>query len=373
MALKLPESLLSRTAQPACRYFGQCGGCALQDVPYEQQLTAKSQTLQRMLGVEVPIVPSPQPYRYRHRMDFVVAFGKIGLRKRGDFRTVVDLLECHLVSERVSSLLPKLHEYLQQFDIAGYDYIRHRGDLRYLVMRHAFSTDQLMVTAVTASRQTAIAPLLQVLRESAESVVWSVNEGKADVSFGTVQEIYGLEYIRQRIGTLEFLIRPNTFFQNNLLLLDEMVAHVASLAEGYVLDLYCGVGCLGLACAAAAEKVLGVESVEESILLARRNAEINGIANAEFETKDVAEFLRDYRGPTPDVAIVDPPRSGMMAKAARRLARLKPRRIVYVSCNPKAFVSDVQHLKGYRLTSARAFDMFPQTPHVELIAVLERA
>jgi len=294
MALELPQDI-PRTAEPRCPYFGQCGGCALQDVPYEQQVQAKAEALRTLLGRDVPVVPSPRPYAYRHRMDFVVAFGKVGLRKRGSHRTVVDLHECHLVCDRVSRLLPDLHEWIAELGIQGYDYIRHRGDLRYIVARHAFSSDQLMLIAVTASQETAVAPLLDRLRERAESVVWSVNASRGDVSFGEVQATFGQQDIRQRIGDYTFVIGPNSFFQNNLLLIHEMFAEIASHAEGFAMDLYCGVGCIGIYCSGKVEKVLAVESAAESIQLAHVNAEINCVTNADFVAEDANRFLAFYR------------------------------------------------------------------------------
>lgn len=371
MSLNLPADL-PRNAQPRCPYFGQCGACALQDVDYSEQVQAKEAALRQLLGRDVAVVPSPSPYNYRFKMAYVAAFGKLGFRKWGSHKQVVDLCQCHVVRPRVSRLLERVHEWMHEFNVEGYDYIRFQGDLRYVVTRDAFSSDQLMVTLTTASTQTAVRPILDRLRDHADSVVWMVNPTISDVPEGQVQEIHGLEYIRQRIGRHEFLLGPYSFFQNNLLLVDEMFAEIVRHAYGSVMDMYCGVGTIGICCSDEAVRVLGVESVPQSIDLARRNAQLNGATNAEFVAADSNSFLLNYTGTVPDTVVVDPPRTGLAPKFIRKLLRMGPGRIIYVSCNPQTLAADLPQMPNYTVTSLKGFDMFPQTPHVELVAVLDR-
>lgn len=371
MALKLPVGL-PRTAQPRCPYFGTCGGCALQDVEYAAQVQAKETALRQRLGFPVPVVPSPHPYGYRYKMEFVSAFGRLGFRLMGNYRQVVDLRECHLVQPRVSALLEDLHRWIAEFGVEGYDYMRQQGDLRYVVTRHAFSSDQLMVALVTGSTQTRVEPLLERLAGKVESVVWVVNAEITDTAYGQVQRILGQPHIRQRIGRFEFLLGPQTFFQNNLLLAETMFEEIGSHVSGRVMDLFCGVGSIGICCSDRASEILGVESVAESIDLARRNAELNGATKACFVAQDASDFLVSYAGAVPDTVIVDPPRCGLSPKIIRKLLRMGVGRIVYVSCNPEAFADDLLRFPNYYLTSIKAFDMFPQTPHLELVAVLDR-
>ncbi|MBS1262660.1 MAG: 23S rRNA (uracil-C(5))-methyltransferase RlmCD [Calditrichaeota bacterium] len=372
MALEIPEQLLARDTTPRCPHFGDCGGCAMQDVPYEAQVRAKAETVSRMLGRDVEITPSPDPYGYRHRMDYVVAFGKLGLRMRGRGDQVVDLHECHLVRPRVSALLPMVHAWLDEFGIRGFNLVTKRGDLRYITFRHAFSSDQLMAILVTASRDTAVEPLAQRLADHVDSVVWSVQPRVGDDSHGDVQRIRGHATLEQRIGRSTFEISPDCFFQNNLLLVDELYAAAAGHIRGRTLDLFCGTGTIGIHAAERAQHVTGVDVSEANIELARRNAERNRAGNVEFVTDKVNHFLAFYDGPVPDTVVLDPPRSGLAPKLIRKLNRLAAPRIVYVSCNPNTFALDIDALERYELRELRGFDMFPQTPHVELVSLLTR-
>ena len=178
-------------------------------------------------------------------MEFVAAFGRLGFRLVGNYRQVVDLHECHLVQPRVSALLGDLHGWMAEFGVEGYDYMRHVGDLRYVVTRHALSSDQLMVSLVTGSTQTRTQPLLERLAQKVESAVWVVNPDITDTAYGQVRQILGSPHIVQRVGRFEFLLGPQTFFQNNLLLAEAMFEEIASHVSGRVMDLFCGVGSIG--------------------------------------------------------------------------------------------------------------------------------
>ncbi len=370
MVLQLPDTL-PRTATPRCVHFGECGGCAFQDVPYADQLAAKAEQVSRTLSRTVGIVPSPEPYGYRHRMDYVVAFGKVGLRKRGDAKSVVGLSECHLVQPRVASVLASLHEWIREFEIDTYNLVTKSGDLRYLTFRQAFSSDQLMAIAVTASENSGVEPLLARLATVCESAVWSIQPRSGDTSVGVVHRIIGAETIVQNVRGREFRISPNAFFQNNLLLVDSMFDFIAEHARGFTLDLFCGLGAIGISVSDRIDRLVGVEVFEENIRLARINAEQNGV-QADFIHDNANHFLAFYDGPVPDTVVVDPPRSGLAPKVTRKLVRLGAKRIIYVSCNLRSFAEDLDALEGYRLREVLAFDMFPQTPHVETVALLER-
>ncbi len=371
MAVNLPEDL-PRGETPRCPHFGECGGCALQDVPYAAQVAAKEAALGALLGREVHVVPSPEPYGYRHRMDYIVAFGKVGLRKRGDYRTVVDLRECHIVPPRVSGLLAEVREWVSELGIRGYNFVTNRGDLRYLTTRYAPSSGELMVVLVTASGETKVLPLAERLLGRAESVVWAVQGRHGNDSRGEVRRTWGAPVIRQTIRGRRFTIGPNTFFQNNLLLADTLFTEVARHLRGDVLDLFCGVGVVGIAASDNLTRLLGVDNVPESIERARVNAASNGIEGAEYILEDANHFLAFREGPPPDTVVVDPPRSGLAPKLVRKLNRLGAPNLVYISCNPKTFAVDLAGLEAYQLEEISGFDMFPQTPHVELVSRLRR-
>jgi len=361
---------------PRCAHFGECGGCAFQDLAYlSTQVPRKAQMLSEAFGLPVKVVPSPGDYEYRNRMDFVCAFGKVGLRMKGSFRKVIGIGHCHLVPARVSHLLERLRRAAAENAIPDYDYLRQEGYLRYIVIRAAHFTPDLLVSFVTAARDERILPLVKAAKGLATSIHWLFNDGLADQSFGEIVKFFGKDHLEEKIGPITFQLGPNTFFQNNPALMVNLIGHIQSLVRGKVLDLFSGMGAISLSVAQGVESVLGVEQVSESVEFAEKNAARNGIKNAEFLCSGVREWLITQRENVGafDTVIVDPPRSGFGKKIARKIVRLVPERLIYVSCNPKTFLLDFKELQeGYKIKEVLGFDMFPQTPHVELVALLTR-
>jgi len=370
MALTIPEDI-KRNATPKCSHFGECGGCSLQDVTYEEQLLFKRNILTEMLGREIEVVGSPAQYGFRHRMDFATAFGKVGLRKKGDAKSLVNLGECHVVKDRISKLIPKIQAWIEEFGVRGFNFITKKGDIRFVTFRHAISSDQLMIIVVTKSKETKVAPLIEKLKGEAETVIWSVQERIGDDSHGAVQEAYGMKLLNQKIGNFEFVISPGCFFQNNLVLADQLFEEISGFVSGYTMDLFCGTGTIGIYTSGNATEVVGVEIMEENIRLAELNASNNNVSNIKFVLDNANHYLAHYEGPRPDTVILDPPRSGLAPKFIRKINRLRAENLVYVSCNPKTYVNDLQLLEAYKLESIKAFDMFPQTPHVEIVSQLK--
>lgn len=361
--------------EPRCPYFGRCGGCSFQDIAYPDiQLENKRAHLKELFHQEIEILPSPLAYEYRNRMDFVCAFSKVGFRMRGRFKEVVDLEECHLLNERFLPAFRDLRGAIKQLGIPDFNYINHQGYLRYIVFRLSAHTPDMMINLITASKEDIIVPLAERAQRFATSVNWLISDGLADLSCGPVYRTFGKPVIQEKIGSRIYPIGPNTFFQNNAYLAEKLFDCVKSEISGPVLDLFCGVGAISIYIADAAERVLGIEKEEESIRLAKSAAEENGVNNVSFISADAAVWLRENSGnreyPT---MVIDPPRAGLGGKTARKIMRLEPEKIIYVSCNPNSFKDDIQFLSGqYALTSLKAFDMFPQTPHVEMVGVLKR-
>jgi 23S rRNA (uracil1939-C5)-methyltransferase len=214
------------------------------------------------------------------------------------------------------------------------------------------------------------------------SIHWSVNDSPSEVTNLPTKLLWGEEWIEEELCGLRFRVRPNVFLQTNTAMAERLYALAAEYAglsgDETVWDLYCGIGTIGLTMAANALTVWGVEMSEESVACAIENAELNGVANAAFFAGSVGqavEELRDRSG-DPDVVVVDPPRAGLAGKALRRLGRIAAPRVIYVSCNPTTLAGDSKTLRddfGYRLVKARPVDMFPHTPHVETVALLERS
>ncbi len=367
---ELAEKYRKEMADPPCSHFGSCGGCSLQDIPREEQLRLKREYLNRIFdGIcEFGPVHPAAPYRYRNRMDFVTAFGKIGLRRAGDYRTVIDIESCEIMQERSNELFQKIRPLLAGIDY--HDYLTHEGYLRYVVLRQGRFTGDLMLNFVVAERDNRLRDAIEQIYDHADSISLLLNEGKADLSFGEVIEVVKKGTIEESLDGIRYIIAPNTFFQANSEITLAMYRRIKEEVRGTVLDLYAGVGGITLFIADSCERVTGVESLPESVTLAEENRLRNGIGNADFVCADARAFVREA-GPY-DTVVLDPPRTGVHPKMIKHLNRIGAGRIIYMSCNPASFKEDLLALTGYTVEFLEAYDMFPQTPHLETLAVLRR-
>ncbi len=372
--------------EPRCPHAVQCGGCAFQDRAYVDQVAAKTAALRQLWAdaeIELPtpvaeldVVPSPDPFAYRTRMDYVTTKGRFGLRMRGRFNYIVELTTCHLIPPEGFAAVCALWQRARELEVPDYNVRAHEGFLRYLVVRRA-PDDTFLIAAVTAA-QTYVAEMEQLaaLALAQPGVVgfhWLLNDSLTDLSFGESLRHWGAASLPMQVGTLTLHIGPNTFFQNNVHLLPALLDAVRDAVgpAEQAADLYGGVGTFALHLAPAVGSVISVESVTESADLARRNIAAHDVANVETVAADVAPFLHDQPSEAFDVVVADPPRTGLGPDVCAELTRLKPRRIVYVSCNPLTQIEDLYQLAPlYRLTLLRGYDMFPHTPHVETLAVL---
>lgn len=255
--------------------------------------------------------------------------------------------------------------------IEDYDYLVHKGFLRYTVLRSAHFSGEIMATFVISRESSEIQPLIDFALGHFDSVSVVVHEGMADLSTGKVSYDAKRGYIEERFGDIVYRITSNSFFQSNSACALRMYEVIRDKAEGNVLDLFSGVGSISIFAAQKAEHVTGVEIIEEAVASARINAERNGIANVDFINADALPFMKE-NARTFDTLILDPPRTGAHPKVCKAIESCAPRRIIYMSCNPVTFKDNLQMLPSYRVASFDAYDMFPQTPHCETIAVLER-
>ncbi|MGQ9927103.1 MAG: 23S rRNA (uracil(1939)-C(5))-methyltransferase RlmD [Chloroflexaceae bacterium] len=375
---------------PRCRHAVECGGCAFQDRAYSAQLAARRTALQRIFaeaGVAVTtpteafeLVPSPDPFSYRTRMDYVATRGRFGLRAHGRFNHVVDLEECHLIPPEAFTVARAVWAAARALGLPDYDVRRHEGFLRYLVVRRSPDNELLLAAITAAGEPEAAMERLAAAALEQPGVVgfhWLRNTTLTDLSFGAPVRHWGAATLSMRVGRLRLAIGPNTFFQNNVHLLARLLDDVSAAVEPgarAVADLYGGVGLIGLTLAPRVARVVCVETLEESVALARENAAANGIANVEPVAADVGTYLRTQGPDAFDVAVLDPPRIGLGPNVCRELLRIGPRRIIYVSCNPLTQIEDLLVLApNYAARLLRGYDMFPHTPHVETLAVLDRA
>ncbi len=342
----------------------------MQDVAYEDQLLLKKEFINTVLQgtAEIDRVHPSNPFGYRSRMDMVTAFGRAGLRRAGTHREVVDLTACPLMQERTEGLFIKLRASLLETE--GYDYLRHSGYLRYAVFRQGMFSGETMVSFVVAARENRLGPVIDAAA-GADSISLLFNDGLADTSFGEPFDTVKRGHIEERFGGVRFRIAPNSFFQSNSAVALAMYGKIRESARGRVLDLYSGVGSISLFVADAVSRVTGVEQVPEAVECAHINRELNGTANAEFVSADARHYLREAEMSW-DTVILDPPRSGMHPKIVRYLNESGPENVIYMSCNPAAFAGETQCLDNYSIRWIEAYDMFPQTPHLETLALLKR-
>jgi len=379
-----------------CAHYPACGGCRFQDLAYEAQVAAKAdqvaEALRRIGGLVdpplEPIVPAESVFHYRNKMEYSftqTADGPaLGLHRAGRWDEVLEIERCWLTTDLGNAIRNAVRDWAREEGLEGYDQAAGTGYLRHLVVREGRNTGQTLVQLVTAAGERFEAGyFVEVLCRFPEvrSIHWAINDTPSEVTNLPTKLLWGEEAIEERLCDLRFRVRPNAFLQTNTGMA-EILYGLAGEAAGLtgtetVYDLYCGIGTIGLTLASRAGSVWGVEVSEESVACAIENAELNGITNAAFFAGNVGQVLEELRerAGDPDVVVVDPPRAGLAGKALRRLGRLGAPRLVYVSCNPTTLASDVKVLStewGYELKRAQPVDMFPHTPHVETVAVLER-
>lgn len=354
--------------EPKCPYFGVCGGCLLQHLPYEEQLRFKASKLSKYLGIDVEVIPSPKIYGHRNRIDVVISTTGIGFRRYGTWWDAVDIEECPVFGKTSGKVLRALREFIEDEKPSLYDIRRNKGFLRYIVIREGKFSGEVMVNLVT--KEGTLPESFPKYFPFATSLYWSVNRSESDVSYGDVERFWGEPFIRERLDDVTYLIHPNSFFQTNSYQAVNLVRKVAELADGEkILDLYSGVGTFGVYLAKRGFSVEGIEINPFAVEMANKNAELNGV-NAEFHVgsdRDV-EDLSKY-----DTVIVDPPRAGLHPKLVRKILKDGPERVIYVSCNPKTLSENLLTLKErYRVESAIGLDMFPHTPHIEAVTELRK-
>jgi 23S rRNA (uracil1939-C5)-methyltransferase len=398
----------SRRVAARCVHIERCGGCRLQELPYDEQLRLKErqvrETLQHLGGFADPpvrgIVAAPSAWHYRNKMEFSFMPGApaadgreapvLGLHERGTFDRVFELHECWLPSP----LTVEVVRFTQAFAVAqrwrAYHPSRHDGVARFLVVRHLAHTASCAVNLISASEElpglAAWASGVAALSPDVRTVTLGLNRSRSNVAFAEEERaLVGDGVVVERLLGLEFEVVGNAFLQTNSAQAERLYEATLAAAQldgsERVLDLYSGAGTLTLLFARAAAEVVGVESVPESVERARRNATRNRVANARFELGEARAVLREWaRGERagalrPDVVVVDPPRSGLHPRVVERVAELSPARIVYVSCNPGTLARDLKDFAalGWRPAEVTPVDMFPHTPHIECVTRLERA
>ncbi|KAK1571400.1 hypothetical protein Q3G72_016341 [Acer saccharum] len=414
-----------------CEYASYCGGCKTQNLSYEAQLRAKEQQVHELIihvgkfsdkdpeffSIMKPIVPCDIQFHYRNKMEF--SFGSktwlpkesfqekgdrkenyaLGLHAPGFFDKVLNVEKCLLQSKPADMVLAAVQDNWRdpQLGLSPYDVHSHVGYLKHLMLRTGRDVKtglpELMVNFVTSSyKPELLEPLVEKISSIPEvvSIMNNVNTSVGNTSVGEEEHtLYGKSTITEILRGLTFEISANSFFQTNthqaevLYKLIEDCAGLRGDGSEIVLDLFCGTGTIGLTLARRAKHVYGYEVVPQAVSDARRNAKLNGISNATFVQGDLNKISENFGNdfPKPDIVISDPNRPGMHMKLIKFLLKLKAPCIVYVSCNPATCARDLDYLchgviekniKGcYKLKSLQPVDMFPHTPHIECVCLLE--
>jgi 23S rRNA (uracil1939-C5)-methyltransferase len=367
-------------------------GAPWQVLPYERQLEAKAEQVRealerigRLEGFELqPIVPAVDEWRYRNKVEYSFGTGPdgelvCGFHAPGRWDEIVPIDDCLLASERSNEVRRQVTAFAATRGLTAWDRREQRGLLRNLVIREGRRTGEIQVRLVTSPGAIDTDALVDAVE--CDGLFWTRRHELGEtVQGGETVLLAGATQLREELNGLDFLISPEAFFQTNTEMAERLYAVAADLAQlrGHerVFDLYCGIGTIGLTLAARAREVVGVEIVEPAVADAIANARLNDVLNARFYAGDIRLAMRDLveEAGRPDVAVVDPPRAGLSQKVVRRIVEAQPSRIVYVSCNPTTLAPNAAQMveAGYRLTRVHPVDMFPQTPHIESVALLER-
>ncbi|MCY9266853.1 23S rRNA (uracil(1939)-C(5))-methyltransferase RlmD [Bacillus licheniformis] len=393
--IDLKEESRYRTDAP-CPIYKQCGGCQLQHINYEGQLLYKQKqvkdVLERIGKLDLsritvhPTLGMEDPWNYRNKAQVPVGEREGGLiagfyQQRS--HEIIDMNECLIQQSENDRVVQAIKEICGKYGIKAYNEERHKGWLRHIMVRYGAVTGEMMVVFITRTNdfphKAKIVEEITAAFPHVKSIVQNINPKKTNVIFGDeTTVIWGEEYIYDTIGGIKFAISARSFYQVNpeqtKVLYDKALEYAELNGEETVIDAYCGIGTISLFLAKQAKKVYGVEIVPEAIEDAKRNAELNGIENAEFAVGEAEAVIPKWyeEGIKADTLVVDPPRKGCDEALLRTIIEMKPKRVVYVSCNPGTLARDLRVLEdgGYSTREVQPVDMFPHTAHVECVAIL---
>ena len=385
-----------------CPVARQCGGCQIQELSYEAQLSFKEKkvrgNLERIGGfapefldeVMEPICGMEEPFYYRNKAQFPFGTDKNGNIVTGFYagrtHAIIPNTECALGVPVNKQILECILEYMNENHVTAYNEETGRGLVRHVLIRYGFKTGEIMVCFVIngdnlKNEELLVEKLVQI--PGMTSITCSINKENTNVIMGKeIKEVWGQGYITDYIGDVKYQISPLSFFQVNPAQTETLYGLALEYAdlkgEETVWDLYCGIGTISLFLAQKAKKVYGVEIIPQAIDDARNNAKLNGFENAEFFVGKAEEVLPEQYEKNQvyaDVIVVDPPRKGCDETLLRTMVSMKPERIVYVSCDSATLARDLKYLceNGYKIVKARAVDQFPHTVHVESVVKLIKA
>jgi len=381
----------------SCPVYGSCGGCQVMHLNYKAQLAWKQKKIEELFpeekakGLIVPIIAMDEPWQYRHKIYASFANGKKGEILAGIYEEnshrVVKTKQCMIQHPLADEIISFLADLMKKRKIPAYNEDQGKGVLRHVYIRIGKATGQVMVVLVTGNREfkekNVFVEELRKAFPQITTIIHNVNGARTSMVLGKTETVlYGKGTIEDELCGLKFDISAQSFYQVN----PEQTQKLYEAAVGFanltgtesVLDAYCGIGTISMVAAKQAKEVTGVELNTAACLDAGKNARKNGCTNVRFVAADAGEYMvqlaKDKTAVKPDVVFMDPPRSGSDAKFLNSVAQLRPKKIVYISCNPVTQKLDIDMLKkkGYAVTGMQAVDCFCHTWHVENIAVLVR-
>lgn len=395
-------------AVPPCPHFSECGGCAYQTLPYEEQKKLKLNQVKALLDAVYPEFPldecveSPRIWEYRNKMEF--SFGDevkdgpltLGLHKRGSFYDIVSVPDCQIIDEDLRKVLKTTQDFFQNAKLGGksidfYHKMRHEGVLRHLLVRKGLKTGEMLICLVTSSQggidSTEGKQLLEKYKDTLlaletkgtfAGILHMTNDSLSDVvKADAVDILYGKDYFYDELLGLRFRITPFSFFQTNSAGAEKLYSlareYIGDLTGKKVYDLYSGTGTIAQVLAPVAKEVTGVEIVEEAVYAAAENAKENQLDNCTFLAGDVLTVL-DELTEAPDAIVLDPPREGIHPKAIRKILDYGLSSFVYISCKPTSLARDLEVFLeyGYQPVRAKCVDMFPWTRGIETVVLLSQ-
>lgn len=395
-------------AVPPCPHFSECGGCAYQTLPYEEQKKLKLNQVKALLDTVYPDFPldecveSPRIWEYRNKMEF--SFGDevkdgpltLGLHKRGSFYDIVSVPDCQIIDEDLRKVLKTTQDFFRNAKLGGksidfYHKMRHEGVLRHLLVRKGLKTGEMLICLVTSSQggidSAEGKQLLEKYKDTLlalettgtfAGILHMTNDSLSDVvKADAVDILYGKDYFYDELLGLRFRITPFSFFQTNSAGAEKLYSlareYIGDLTGKKVYDLYSGTGTIAQVLAPVAKEVTGVEIVEEAVYAAAENAKENQLDNCTFLAGDVLTVL-DELTEAPDAIVLDPPREGIHPKAIRKILDYGLSSFVYISCKPTSLARDLEVFLeyGYQPVRAKCVDMFPWTRGIETVVLLSQ-
>ncbi|MBK6608204.1 MAG: 23S rRNA (uracil(1939)-C(5))-methyltransferase RlmD [Leptospiraceae bacterium] len=385
-----------------CMHFGICAGCDLLDLPYAEQLKEKELEVKDIFRdwKNLPIkktMPSPEEYFYRHKVQLPFGHKKgkyeeiltLGLHAK-DYSKIIDLKECKIQDEALSAIAWDVRDWAREEKYTAYNERYDRGFLKYLILRKSHFSGEILVCLVTSTPKEIVKKKLESLilkiqttlskpelkgKSILAGIIQNINKEKTTMAIGDHERLlWGKKYIKEELGGFKYRVGLSTFIQVNPFqtprLYEEIINNVPEGAN--VIDAYCGIGTISLWLSKKAKSVLGIESNPHSIEFANIAVKENKIRNVKFLVGDSARILSQLEG-SHEILVVDPPRSGLERNCVNAILAMNFKKIIYVSCNPETLEEDARNLsRQYTLKSVQPVDMFPQTFHIESVAIFEK-